>query len=970
MAVKMSELRVTCINVTGEKANVITNGECVINITAVSEKTLEIWVDFDGKGVRDTSYSIERMPSTATSVSVVDKAEYFLVSAGEATVRVYKDNLRFAYVSSDDAKIICEEREIGREDDGAVYMYNKIGENEHFYGLGEDNDGYLGSLDRRGHTRDMITGQQINIGRVTADIPVTFYMSTGGGQPYGIFTDTSYPMYYDMGKEDPAECYQRAMGGDMVYYYFCGERFGDILNEYTNLTGKPPMPPIWTQGYIQCRCSYWSWEQIDELIAALKEKRIPLDCIVFDYDWAEYFNNYRWNKRWGGRSPEKIAEYRKQGIHFMASNSGPMLKKDSDTYESALNAGVLARDTDGNTITCGHYGGELIDFSNPATKEWLRSQLERILDDGVESWWLDLTEPEGDPENTGYYDGERNKVHNVFSLLNTKTYTEITKAHCPNMRPFVLTRTGTAGIQKFCTAIWSGDVYSDYKTFSAHIPEAINTAMSGIPLWTSDAGGFISSTSNANDNRNLYRNDIARHGNLYERWVQFACFSPIMRVHHAGESAPYAFGELLTDSIAHYVRLRYRLLPYIYSYAYKTHLTGEPLIRPLVYHYPEDEQVYDLADEYLFGEELLVAPVHEEEKSERTVYLPEGKWYDFDYGYEYEGGRTYCVYAPQNRIPVFVRAGAIIPMSEQIYNSSELDHSTIFARIHPSGKGSFALYSDDGSSVEYETGAFTLTEISCEEHIGEGTIIRTVRSNDEFAANKLQFEVHVNAVPKCVNVNGEEATRRWHLHELRGEQSAWYYNDFSRTLYIAAISDATENEFVVEYEDGAYISKPSGSEEKEEMYGQSPFILPASSVPCRIGFENFDRGGEGVAYHKEVPDNEDGIYRSDDVGIETCTDIGCGFSVKNLKEGEWLEYTVNVLHEGNYVFKLRVCADEDSKLSIDEESQVLADELAISSEKWHDAYSKEVHLSAGEHTIRFLVKAGKVSGNYFEIKEL
>lgn len=969
MSVNLSRLKIKNINVAANKVAAFTDKDCIIHITAVSEKTLKLWVDFDGSCMCDKSYSVEKMPETAVEIilTCADKGEYYYISSGKAAVRLYKEGVRLVYVSADDTVIICEGKEMGRTDDGAVYMSYKIAEKEHFYGLGEDNDGYLGSLDRRGHTREMLTGQKINIGRVTADVPISFYMSTGSASPYGIFTDSSYPMYYDMGKENPEECYQKALGGDLIFYYFCGESFTDILNEYTNLTGKPPMPPMWTQGYIQCRCSYWSWEQIDDLISNLREHRIPLDCIVFDYDWAEFFNNYKWNKRWGGKSREKIAEYRKQGIHFMASNSGPMLKKDSDTYQSALDAGILARDTSGNTITCGHYGGDLIDFSNPATKEWLKPQLERILDDGVESWWLDLTEPEGDPENTVYYGGERNKIHNIFSLLNTKTYTEITKAHCPEMRPFILTRTGTAGIQKYCTAIWSGDVYSDYKTFTAHIPEAMNTVMSGVPLWTCDAGGFISSTSNAADNRNIYKNNIARHANLYERWVQFACFSPIMRVHHAGESAPYAFGELLTDSIAHYVRLRYRLLPYIYSYSYKTHLTGEPIMRPLVYNYPDDENVYDIADEYLFGNEMLVAPVHEEEQTKRIVYLPEGKWFDFDYGYEYEGGQSYEVYAPQNRIPVFVRAGAIIPMSEQIYNTSELDKSVISAEIYPQGKSSFTLYTDDGENVDYEKGVFTLTEISCEEIVGENTTIKTSRSNDNFKNKKLQFKVHVNAIPASVSVNGRDAERKWHLSEFRHNECVWIYEEFSRMLYITTDSDFSENELVIKYEKNSLIKKPSHSEESEELCGQSPYILPAASVPCHIGFENFDRGGEGVAYHKEAPDNEDGVYRNDNVRIETCSDIGCGFCVKNLSEGEWVEYTVNVLETGSYVFKLRVSAENGSMLSIDEESGVLVDKLDVSGENWHDVDSEAVQLTAGEHTIRFFVKSGKIDGNYFEI---
>ncbi len=961
---KLDELNIRSIEVLGNHAVVKTDMACVINITAISEKTIKFWFDFDGNNECNKSYAITEIPDTGAVISVTENEDCYLLSTGKSGVRVYKEGIKPVFVD-DKEEIVCECREIGRNDDGSVYMSHALSDDEHIYGLGEDNDVPGGNLDRRGSTREMITGQKINIGRVTADIPITFYMSTGRNKPYGIFTDNSYFMFYDIGKKKPDECCQRAVGGDLVFYFFSGDDFGSILNEYTNLTGKPPMPPIWTLGYIQCRCSYWNWTQVDEIIETLREKRIPLDCIVFDYDWAEFFNNYKWNGRWEGKSPDKIAEYKKQGLHFMVSNSGPMLMKDSDTFQSAVDEGILVRDTEGKTITCGHYGGELIDFSNPKTIDWLRPQLERILDDGVESWWLDLTEPEGDPENSVYYDGERNKVHNIFSLLNTKTYCEVTKKHCPDIRPFILTRTGTAGIQKYCTSIWSGDVYSDYRTFSAHIPEALNTGMSGIPLWTCDAGGFISSSSNANDNRNIYKNDVARHANLYERWVQFACFSPVMRVHHAGESAPYAFGELIGDGVAHYVRLRYRLLPYIYSYAYRTHKTGESIMRPLVYEYLHDKNVYDIKDEFLFGKEILVAPVHEEESCEREVYLPEGKWYDFDYGYEYEGGKSYSIYAPQNRIPVLVKGGAIIPFSEQIYNTSELDNKKLCAEIYPQGKSCFTIYSDDGLSNAYERGEFTLTEITCEDSFETGTVIETKASDNRFAAESVFLKIHVNAVPVSVHVNGDTISSYGHLMEIR-KADGWFYDDFNRTLYIAAASSES-NRIAIKYAEKSVIKKPQRYEDTSSECGQSPYILPAASIPCKIAFENFDRGGEGIAYHKNQPENPDEIYRNEAVCIRDCDDIGCGFCVKNTGAGEWLEYTVNVIKEGMYVFELRVRGN--GTVDVMANQRKVVDGIKISCDSWENVLSDKVHLVVGEQTIRIQVMDGCLDGNYFEIKK-
>jgi alpha-glucosidase len=342
----------------------------------------------------------------------------------------------------------------------------------------------------------MITGQRINTGHVTADIPVTFFISTGINQMgYGIFHDNTYKMWYDMGKESNEYYYISADGGELLFYFIYGPTFKTILDSYTNLTGRPSMLPKWTLGYIQSKCTFYDWPEVDDVIETMENKKIPFDCMVFDFDWAEYMHNFKWNSRFNGKRPERIASYQAKGINFMVSNFGPMIKKESD-----LNAGVLAKDLDENTVTCGHYGGQLMDFSNPNMKKWLRPSLNRLIDKGIKGWWLDLTEPEGDPDGTQYFAGDKSKVHNVFSLLNSKTYYELSKEHNPTERPFILTRTGTAGIQKYGTSIWTGDVFSDYDTFSAHCPEALNTTMSGISAWTCDSSGFISSTYNGTDN--------------------------------------------------------------------------------------------------------------------------------------------------------------------------------------------------------------------------------------------------------------------------------------------------------------------------------------------------------------------------------------------------------------------------------------------------------------------------------------
>lgn len=945
-----------------DSCSFFTDNGAELIISGVSPKTLRVAVRFTPDESFDGSYAIEEDRCAYTNVQLTENDGFYTVSNGYLSVKVYKADCRIVYCGED--RQITAVKEIGMED-GHIYCVHSMTEQEHFYGLGEDNDAYLGSMDRRGAVRDLITGQKINIGHVTADIPVSFFMSTGGNMPYGIFADSSYRMRFDMGKTDPQAYSWSFDGGSFVYYLFSDDSFSGILNEYTNLTGKPSLPPLWALGYIQCKCSYWCWDEIDEIIDTLQEKHIPLDCIVFDFDWAEDFHNFRWNRRWNGMSPQKIAAYREKGLHFMVSNSGPMIRKDSEVFQSALDADILAKDRDGNTVTCGHYGGELMDFTHPNMKNWLKEKLEKLLDEGIESWWLDLTEPEGDPDGTQYYDGPKARVHNIFSLMNTKLYHEITLAHNPDKRPFILTRTGTAGIQKYNVSIWSGDVFSDYRTFAAHIPEALNTTMSGIPLWTSDAGGFMSSTSNSADNRNIYKNDVAAHAALYERWLQFAAFCPIMRVHHAGQSSPFVFGDMLTNSIAHYVRLRYRLLPYIYSYSFLTHRTGEPLMRALVFDYTDDENVYDIRDEYLFGKELLVAPVTEERATERTAYFPEGEWYDWDYGYRYEGRKSYTVYAPQNRIPLFVKGGSIIPMADQVCRTKDMSRKKINLVIYPKDTCSFTLFADDGISYAFENGHFTETFIICTEETGSHTKICIRNSNLFYAPEEYFFEVHVNAVPMQVTYGSNGLAEYGYKALLKKAETGWHYDAFNRILYIKIRTNAeTPDALVILH--GTVVTKPTEHTCVEEATGQLPFILPPASVPCRIHCVNYDRGGENVAFHKAAAVTNE-LYRTEGVEIELSDDTGAGYNVKNIRTSEWLEYTVNVRESGRYCPELRM--QGSGTISVDfgytASSAHEADE-----NRWNTVRLEAVTLSAGEQVMRILVHDGCFRLNWIELAEV
>ncbi|MDQ3232636.1 MAG: DUF4968 domain-containing protein, partial [Pseudobdellovibrionaceae bacterium] len=635
---------------------VTTSDAARLEIHIMADDMVRVWLDPDGDLKRPPSVSVVPTAGVSVPLTVRDEQQALRLITAEIEIRLQKQPLRLDFYETRSGQWITGEAPAGGfgwRDDGSKFLEQALGVQEHIYGLGEDNDAFLGRLDRRGSRRDMWTGQEIRKGHVTADIPINFFMSTGqtaGG--YGMFFDNSYRTVFDMGASNPTIWSWQAEQGEALFYLIHGPQFSQILDRYTALTGRPSMPPLWSLGFIQSKCCYWDWAEVDSVTTEMSQRQIPFDVMVIDYNWSKVPMDFQWAERWGDHVQDKLEAYEKAGRRFLLSTAGPMIRKDASNYQEALSLGLFAKDDKGHTVSCGHYGGDLLDFTNPSLKDWLWPQVKPLYDQGIDGWWLDLTEPEGEPPQTVYQEGPRAGVHNKFSLLSSRAYHDMQSAAYPCDRVFILTRTGFAGIQRYGSAIWTGDTWSDYATFMAHVPEALNTTMSGIPYWTNDSGGFM---------QGLYKDNLDDHGRLYERWLQFSVYSPLTRVHHVGPSAPYMFGSAVESSARHYIEERYRLLPYIYSYSRTSFLTGSPLMRPLIFDYQEDPAVINLKDQYLFGENLLVAPVLTEQTNQRQVYFPKGLWIDQDYGHEYEGGKSYCVAAPRSRIPVFVRSGAIIP---------------------------------------------------------------------------------------------------------------------------------------------------------------------------------------------------------------------------------------------------------------------------------------------------------------------
>ena len=920
-------------------------------VEALNERVVRVWFNPAADSKRTPSLAMQDAPPAR--VPLVD------------SLKVVADSSGFSVAGRDGMPLIENARlTLSTSVPGAWTLTYPLGQGEVLLGLGQDNKNN-GRLNRRGTIRELWAGQKIESGNVTAQNPIPFLISTGrNGRAYGLFIDNVHRMTFDLGKTDPDQLKIDADGGDIDMYLIDGPKPADVVERYTALTGRPSLPPLWALGYWQSKCTYYDWGMLDEAYRQLDARGFPVDVMVIDADWPEVLTDYKWAARWIGKDftpADKINDYAAKGVRIVMSQSGPMVKTESPTFASGWAQGVFANDGKGNPVEAGWYGGKLLDFTSPKMNAWLWPQTRKLDEAGISGWWLDLTEPEGETPQTHYFGGTPAEIHNQYSFLNTLSFEGVQLAVHPDQRPFILTRAGSAGLQRHHAAVWTGDIYSDYATLRAHPPEMLNSGLSGFAYWTSDTGGFLVGD---------YKNDrFGAQARLYERWMQFSAFGPITRAHKAGGvPEPYGLGTATEQGARHYLRLRYQLMPYIYSYAWEASNTGLPLVRALLLEYPDDPgSVSAPGDEYLFGRELLVAPVLNEGLTNRNIYFPPGKWFDWDYGYEYEGGRTWVVSAPQNRIPVAVRAGAIIPMAPDMKNTSEKPWDPLTVEIYPSGKSSFTLYRDDGISFAYLNALFTVTKFSVDE---KNFAVRMTleESNRRFVPQDYVLRFHLRREPLTVTIDSARSDK-------------WAWDRAARVLTARFASGAALKHSVAIELSGEALApllppalKADPIDLKAEASGALgrpvPHFFPPPTLPARVKAVNYDKGGEGVAYHAARPLPGRAPYRDDDFGVSTTDDAGGGFVIPNLRAGEWLRYTIDCADGGYYDLTVRAASHTGARLRFEAQGQAIAfaDVPAGGEDSYQDLVVRNVYLNPGELTLLVAAETDGASFNSFEFK--
>ncbi|HEX3355380.1 MAG TPA: TIM-barrel domain-containing protein, partial [Tepidisphaeraceae bacterium] len=501
-------------------------------------------------------------------------------------------------------------------------------------------------------------------------------------------------IYFRASKDETV--FESPVAEALDYVVIAGEKTDEIVATYRELTGSAPMMPEWAYGFIHCRERFRSQQDILENAAEFRKRKLPMDVIV--QDW-QYWGKYGWNAMQFDEThyPDPAGLVRalhEMNVRLMVSVWSKVAVT-SDVGKEMTARGYYLKDT------------TWIDFFNPeAAGFYWKNFSERLVSLGIDAWWQDATEPENDDlDGRMTHVGIGNRVQNVYPLLVTKTVYEGLRKDEPEKRVFVLTRSAYLGQQRYAAATWSGDIGNDWETLRRQIPAGLNFVVTGQPYWTTDCGGFF--RPGAAGGAGQFEDEGYRERLV--RWFEYATFCPMQRIHgYQTNTEPWRYGEQVEGIVRRYLELRYRLLPYIYSTAWQVTNAGSTMMRPLVMDFAGDEEAVDQTYEFMFGPGILVSPVVEAGKKEWEVYLPkcDGGWVDFWTGEKLAGGQKVKCAAGVERIPLHVRAGAIVPMGEVQQFASEKRNGAIELRVYPGADGKFVIYEDEGTNYNYEKGKF------------------------------------------------------------------------------------------------------------------------------------------------------------------------------------------------------------------------------------------------------------------------
>ncbi|MGA2535880.1 MAG: TIM-barrel domain-containing protein [Terracidiphilus sp.] len=590
-------------------------------------------------------------------------------------------------------------------------------DDEHYYGLGQNHEGFL---DHRGHP---VRCWNDYTAPAAPSFCVPFLITNKG---YGLLWDNPSKTLISPGFNEQTN-WTSEVGERVSFFVIAGETADEIYAGYKLLTGPTHMLPKAAYGYIQCKQRYSSQKEVLAVAQGYRERHLPADVLVVDWFYYTKMGEMDMDPKFWPDPAAMNRQLHDMGFETMIS-VWPRFVPDDRYYAELRQKGWLIHLADGTPIDGLPYdrAGSDIDTTNPEAAKWYWDTIrDNIISKGFDSLWADETEPDLPPNGAYYHVGPGTEFYNVYPLFHTAALYDGFRKDEPQRRALILSRDAFTGAQRNGAIFWSSDIYPTWDTLKRQIPTGLDFAASGITYWSNDTGGWqylpaehhpahppLLDPSDARFNVGGYDD----YPELYTRWFQYATFLPIMRSHGSRvENEVWSYGKQAEPILEKYLRLRYQLMPYIYSLGYQTWLTGAPFMRALPLDFPNDAKVADLRDEYMFGPAFLVAPITEQGATSREVYLPAGAdWYNYWTNERVKGGQTINVQAPIDTIPLFVRAGSILPLGaavESTHQAQAIEH----VRVYPGANADFTLFSDDGKTYAYENGAGSVTHLHWDE---------------------------------------------------------------------------------------------------------------------------------------------------------------------------------------------------------------------------------------------------------------
>ena len=665
---------------------------------------------------------------------IVEEDSNFLVIKGKKVLTFVDKNTTEISFRDLEGNIINEDFQPSFKDEkGNVYI-SKVNDCLAYYGLGEKGE----DLNKKGcYTENFNTDDpETDDDSVTYYKTIPFYVALKEEATYGIFFDNSFRSYFDMGKEMGDRIFFGAIGGQIQYYFIPGENIKEVVKNYTALTGRMEMPPLWSLGYQQCRFSYFSQEEVRELVKTFEEKDIPLDVVYLDIDYMDGFRVMTFKTPNFDDAAGLISDLKEKGIRTITIiDPGVKVDEEYRVFKRGKEGNHFTKKLDGEMFIGAVWPGDSAfpDFSNKDCREWWKSELKKFISEhGMDGIWNDMNEPcvfnndhktmlETCLHNSDNGVIEHKEFHNRYGFEMSRCSKEAQEELHPNERGFSMTRATYAGGQRY-SSVWTGDNMSLWSQMRMSISMNANLGISGFSFVGNDVSGFGLDSSEE----------------LFIRWMEMGPFIPIFRNHsnmYTRRQEPWAFGPRAEKIAKKSIELRYELIPYIYDLYYISHKEGLPIFRPMIMEYEKDMNLLNMREQFMLGENMIVAPVLYEGERSKTVYLPKGSWFNYFTMEKLQGGKWYKLPCELDEILVFVKEGAIIPTYNKKFRNVKERPNNILLKVFGENAKGFH-YNDDGHTMEYLEGKYTYMDIKVVDGKEELKLI-----NNGYSIEEIEIEI-------------------------------------------------------------------------------------------------------------------------------------------------------------------------------------------------------------------------------------